>query len=244
MTAPSSKTRGVALASVAVGLAALGLVGWKLTASPEGATSDSSAAGAAAVVHGNRSQYAGTFLRVLARPALTLPDTSGQVFDLRTRPAGEVTVLFFGYTNCDDICPTTMADLAAARRALPAGTRRLVTVVFVTEDPARDTPTVLRAWLDRFDPAIIGLTGGNDSSARVLHQLHLPPSLRYEATASPRHPHTAGEEHAHTAGSGDDYEVEHSGAVYAFAPGGRAVLYTGGTTPPQYASDFTRLLRD
>jgi protein SCO1/2 len=187
--------------------------------------------------------YAGTLLDPpIPRPALRLPDTDGHRFDLRTRPADEVTVLFFGYVNCDDVCPTTMADLAAARRALPPAARQHVTVVFVTEDPARDTPMVLRRWLDQFDPAIVGLIGGNDTTRQVLSQLHLPQSLRYEVTKPAPHTHSssqAGHERAH----GDDYEVEHSGVVYAFGPNGRTVLYTGGTTPLQYAADFARLLR-
>lgn len=243
MNGPGISSRRIALATVAAGLASLALVGGKLTASNGDGLITRPTVGPAAVVHGNRSQYAGTLVRALHRPALTLPDTSGRLFDLRTRPTGEVTVLFFGYSNCDDICPTTMADLAAARRALSPAARRNVELVFVTEDPARDTPAVLRRWLDRFDPAIIGLTGGNGTSARVLHQLHLPPSLRYEASASPPHTHTATEAHPHPAGDSDDYEVDHSGAVYAFAPDEHAVLYTGGTTPPQFAVDFARLLR-
>lgn len=197
----------------------------------------------AEIVTGDHGGYAGTLLAPPPpRPALRLLDTTGSVFDLRARPPGEVTVLFFGYTNCDDICPTTMADLAAARRALPAQARRHVTVVFVTEDPARDTQTVLRAWLDTFDPSIVGLIGGNTSTRQVLDQLHLPPSLRYEATEPAQHTHAPRDaDHTHPGESG--YEVEHSGVVYAFGPARRALLYTGGTTPPQYAADFARLLR-
>lgn len=198
--------------------------------------------GGTATVTQNRDGYAGTLLHPpIPRPALRLPDTDGRLFDLRTRPSDEVTVLFFGYTNCDDVCPTTMADLAAGRRALPPATRQRVTVVFVTEDPARDTPIVLRRWLDQFDPANVGLIGGNDTTRQVLSQLHLPASLRYEVTKPAPHTHSPSEparEHAH----GDDYEVEHSGVVYAFGPNGRTVLYTGGATPPEYSSDFDRLL--
>jgi protein SCO1/2 len=201
-----------------------------------------SPSGGAATVTQDRDGYAGTRLDPpIPRPGLRLPDTAGHAFDLRARPAGEVTVLFFGYTKCDDVCPTTMADLAAARRALPTAVRDHVAIVFVTEDPARDTPIVLRRWLDRFDPAILGLIGGNDTTKQVLSQLHLPASLRYHVTKPAPHTHSPGEP-AHEHG-GDDYEVEHSGVVYAFGPKGRTVLYTGGTTPPQYAADFARLVR-
>jgi protein SCO1/2 len=191
----------------------------------------------------DRDGYAGTLLNPpISRPALQLFDTEGRPFDLRTRPADEVTVLFFGYTNCDDVCPTTMADLAAARRALPSADRPRVTIVFVTEDPARDTPVVLRRWLNQFDPAILGLIGGNDITTQVLSQLYLPASSRYEMTKPTAHAYS-GDEPAHQDANGDDYEVEHSGAVYAFGPKERAVLYTGGTTVPEYSADFARLLR-
>lgn len=226
--------RTLLAAVTAVAALTLVLAGAQFRPSPSGST--------VAAVTADRRGYVGTVLDPPPpRPALRLPDTGGKVFDLRGRPAGEVTVLFFGYTNCDDICPTTMADLATARRALPAVNRRYVTVVFVTEDPARDTPAVLRAWLDRFDPAIVGLIGGNAITRQVLDQLHLPPSLRYQATEPAPHGHTSAEvDHEHRQRGG--YEVEHSGVVYAFGPARRTVLYTGGTTPPQYASDFRRML--
>lgn len=75
----------------------------------------------------------------MPRPALVLTDTEGRPYDLRAHNGG-VTALFFGYTQCPDICPTTMADLATARRELSASQREKVTVVFVTEDPENDTP--------------------------------------------------------------------------------------------------------
>jgi len=90
---------------------------------------------------------------------LTLVGTDGREFSLADRPADEVTVVFFGYTHCPDICPTTMADLAVARRQLPNEVREHVTVVFVSEDPERDTPQALRQWLDQFDSTFIGLLG-------------------------------------------------------------------------------------
>jgi protein SCO1/2 len=232
------RTRGAAIVTVAAALTVGALVtSWIITR-----TAQSPSGGAATVTH-DRYGYAGTLLDPpIPRPALRVPDTEGRLFDLRNRPVGEITVVFFGYTNCEDVCPTTMADLAAARRALPPAARQHVTVVFVTEDPARDTPTVLRAWLNRFDPSIVGLIGGNDTTKQVLTQLHLPESLRYQVTTPARHSHSLDQpprEHGH----GDDYELEHSGVVYAFGPKGRTVLYTGGTTPPEYAADFARLLR-
>lgn len=174
---------------------------------------------------------------VIKRPALTLRDTSGRPFDLQARPRGEVTVLFFGYTNCDDVCPTTMADLAAARRLLHlrAADRSRLQVVFVTEDPARDAPGVLRTWLDRFDASFVGLIGGGSRTRGALDALKAP---RTEVTSHAPKTRTGT---PHPDGDGS-HEVEHSGSVYAF-DGDRTIVYTGDTTPKEYAADFTDLLR-
>lgn len=84
-------------------------------------------------------------------PAVTLTDTHGASYNLQQQAKGLLTVVYFGYTNCPDVCPTTMADLASAIRELPAADQRNVNVVFVTTDPQHDTPAVLRSWLDHFD---------------------------------------------------------------------------------------------
>ena len=78
-----------------------------------------------------------------------------------------MTVFFFGYTRCPDICPLVMADLAVAVARLPGRRPGDVQVVLVTSDPARDDPAVLRAYLDRFDPDFTGLTGDLDTIVAV-----------------------------------------------------------------------------
>lgn len=97
------------------------------------------------------------------RPTFTLTDTAGTPYDFAARTRGRPTLLFFGYTHCPDVCPTTMADTAAALRGTPEPLRGTVQVVFVTTDPARDTGKVLAAWLRNFDPDLprrfVGLTG-------------------------------------------------------------------------------------
>ena len=97
------------------------------------------------------------------RPTFTLTDTKGKPYDFGARTRGVPTLLFFGYTHCPDVCPTTMADTAAALRGTPEPLRGTVQVVFVTTDPARDTGKVLAAWLRNFDPDLprgfVGLTG-------------------------------------------------------------------------------------
>ena len=171
----------------------------------------------------------------IQRPDLTLPDTEGEPFSRSARPADEVTVVFFGYTHCPDLCPTTMADLAEARRQLPPAVRDRVTVVFVSEDPERDAPRVLRARLDGMDRDFVGLIGGNEETRRALKQLYLPPTRQVPTPEQPViHPQDG---HDHTG----EYGVDHPGVVYAFGPGGSSVIYTGGTTPAQYAEDFAVL---
>ena len=194
-----------------------------------------SSAEPAAVVYRPATPYHGTEVPV-SRPRLTLPDTAGRPFSLADRPRGEVTVVFFGYTHCPDLCPTTMADLAAARRTMPAAVRERVRVVFVTEDPERDTPAVLRDWLDRFDPSFLGLAGGNQATAEVLRVLRLPAS-KTVATPTPAviHPEDG---HEHPAA----YGLDHAGTVYVFGPQA-TLVYTGGTTPEEFARDLTLLAR-
>lgn len=97
------------------------------------------------------------------RPTFTLRDTAGARFDFAARTRGTPTLLFFGFTHCPDICPTTMADVATALRGVPEPLRSSVRVVFVTTDPARDTGPVIAAWLRNFDEELparfVGLTG-------------------------------------------------------------------------------------
>ena len=206
--------------------------------------------------------YVGTLLDDLPRPALRLRTTTGRWFDLQARPATEATVVFFGYTHCPDVCPTTMADLAAAYRRLAPSARRDVSVVFVTEDPRRDTPDLLRRWLDGIDPRFVGVLGGGQRTRAVLQQLYAPVS-RINPDPSPAIEHPAGHHHGdqtdgtHSEGAGgnglhdsqggggelgDDYGVDHTGTVYVFGPGGQTLLYTGGETPSDYAADLTRLV--
>lgn len=93
------------------------------------------------------------------QPSLVLTDTDGTSYDVKARGAGKVTLVYFGYTHCPDVCPTTMADIAQALRESTAPVREKVTVVFVTVDPHRDSRSALRSWLDEFDPSFVGLRG-------------------------------------------------------------------------------------
>jgi len=119
---------------------------------------------APAAVEGARDTYAGIDLaEPYRRPTFTLTDTTGAPFDFKSATAGNPTLLFFGYTRCPDVCPTTMADIAVALRGLDKALVQQLQVVFVTTDPAYDTPAVLGEYLHRFDADLpqpfIGLTG-------------------------------------------------------------------------------------
>ena len=136
-----------------------------------GAAADEDAAAAhdhsdapAAVVEGPEDRYAGLDLPdPYQRPSFTLTGPGGQPYDFTAETAGKPTLLFFGFTNCPDICPTTMADAAVALRGVDPALAEQVQVVFVTTDPAFDTPEVLAEYLGRFDADLptrfVGLTG-------------------------------------------------------------------------------------
>ncbi|MFI1164827.1 SCO family protein [Streptomyces sp. NPDC020801] len=113
-----------------------------------------------AVVSEDSSQKAVTVLdQPFEKPDLVLTDTHGKKYDLRKETAGRPTLVYFGYTHCPDICPLTMNNIAVAKKALPKAEQDKLQVVFVTTDPARDTPAELGKWLKGIDPQFIGLTG-------------------------------------------------------------------------------------
>ena len=159
----------------------------------------------------------------LAMTPLTLTDQNGTPYDLIARTKGKVTLMFFGYTHCPDECPTMMADLAETMRRLPTQVRSHIVVVNITPDPARDTPAVLKKWLDQFDPSFVGLTGNIDTvyayADKVGVPLKRPP---VDATG--------------------DYEVVHGTQLLAFGLDQKAhVVYTLGTTVQVYEHDFPLL---
>ncbi len=97
------------------------------------------------------------------RPAFTLTDDNGQPFSFATATAGKPTFLYFGYTHCPDVCPTTMADIGIALKSVPAALRAQTQVVFVTTDVTHDTGPVIKSWLSAFETGLpnqfIGLYG-------------------------------------------------------------------------------------
>ncbi len=122
---------------------------------------------APASVEGPTDRYAGIDLpEPYQRPSFTLTDIAGESYDFAAETGGRPTLLFFGYTQCPDVCPTTMADVAVALRQADPALAEQVQVVFVSTDPETDTPEVLGEYLDRFDADLstqfVGLTGDQE----------------------------------------------------------------------------------
>jgi protein SCO1/2 len=160
-------------------------------------------------------------------PDIVLTDTDGKSFDLRRQTAGYVTLLFFGYTHCPDVCPVHMANIARALKGMPAPEAGRIKVVFITTDPERDTPRRIRDWLDAFDPTFIGLRGTMAEIRQAETAAKLPPSAR-EVTDSSRP---------------GEYTVGHAAFVIAATADGTVrYLYPFGFRQADWAHDLPRLV--
>ena len=157
-------------------------------------------------------------------PDTMLTDTEGKPFSLASSTDKRLTLIFFGYTHCPDECPTTMATLASAMLQLDEADRDDVQVVFVTTDPARDTAPVIRHWLDRFDPSFVGLTGSLPTITKVATDVGVP-VLKGKRLPS------------------GGYDVTHGTQVLAVDGKNTVpVVWTLGTTAPEFAHDIHQLL--
>jgi protein SCO1 len=157
------------------------------------------------------------------RPDFTLTDTEGRPYDFRTETGGRLTLLFFGYTSCPDVCPIHMATLSSAlgQPGMPDPV-----VVFVTTDPERDTPERLRSWLDNFGTDFVGLTGTPEEIAAAEDAAGIARSIV-----------------AAEASSGDDYEVGHAAQIIAYAPDDQAHLqYPFGVRRQDWMADLPRIV--
>ncbi|MCK9823036.1 SCO family protein [Nocardioides cavernae] len=96
-----------------------------------------------------------------------LVDTEGEAYSLTEDTDKDLTLVFFGYTNCPDICGQVMATLAGTLTRLDEAQKDRLDVVFVTTDPKRDTEQVVEDYVDAFDPSIIGLTGDLDDIIEI-----------------------------------------------------------------------------
>jgi protein SCO1 len=181
-----------------------------------------------AVVSEDTSQKAATVLdQPFEKPDLVLTDTRGEKYDLRKETASEPTLIYFGYTHCPDICPTTMSNLAVAKKQLPKAEQDKLQVVFVTTDPGRDTPSELGKWLKGIDPTFIGLTGDFatiQAGARTLG-ISIEPTHKDKKT-------------------GKVVSV-HGTQVIAFSPktDGGYVLYGEDTSVADYTKDLPKIIK-
>lgn len=239
-----SGRRGVAGAAVAAAVLAAVLVGGTTAFAHRHTSSGSGGSGASAGAGPNGAgarvqQVAGSddrnpnypglvqSPRPYPEPDVSLTDTSGQPFDLKAAAAGRITLVYFGYTHCPDVCPINMALNAAALADLPSSVASKVQVVFVTTDPDRDTPAVIRAWLDHFNTSFIGLTGSITQIHAAESQVGMP--LSYVESAGP----------GAAAGS---YDVVHAGYTLVFTPDGLAHLfYEDNASPSAVASALVKL---
>jgi protein SCO1/2 len=160
-------------------------------------------------------------------PHVSLTDTHGDAYDLRAHLRDrDLTLVFFGYSNCPDVCGLVMANIASALTRLDAADRDRVGMVFVTTDPARDDVATTRDYVTRFDPSFEGLTG---PLPRILD---LGKALGVDIEKGQKLP------------SGG-YEVTHGTQVLGMLPDGSApVLWTAATSPAAIAQDLTTILDD
>jgi len=157
------------------------------------------------------------------RPSFTLRTTAGEPFDFASATAGTLTMLFFGYTNCPDVCPVHMANLAQIRKTLAPSVNRQLRVVFVTTDPERDTPEVLQKWLDGIGGDIIGLTGTAEEIRLAQEAARVQP--------------------AYKEGEGADYAVGHMAWVMAITPDNQTrLMYPFGTRQEDWGHDIPLLI--
>ncbi len=126
------------------------------------------AAGVAGCGDDDPKPFSGTVLdHPYQVPDVDLTDTDGEPFSLAADTDERLTLVFFGYVSCPDICPAVLNNLASALTKLDDGDRDDVQVVFVTSDPTHDTPDTIRTYLDRYDESFIGLTSDLDTIVTV-----------------------------------------------------------------------------
>lgn len=153
-----------------------------------------------------------------------LPDQHGQTRRLQDF-RGKVVVLFFGYTQCPDVCPTSMLELAEVKKQLGADGDKLQGL-FVTVDPERDTPEVLKAYMANFDPAFLALRASTPEQLAAMAKDFKVYYKKVEGQAP------------------GNYTMDHAAASYVYDTQGRLRLYSRyGSGPEALGSDIKLLLR-
>lgn len=158
------------------------------------------------------------------RPSFGLTTVAGEPYEFRARTAGRLTLLFFGYTHCPDVCPATMANLGAVLRGLSSSERALIDAIFVTTDPERDSSAVLGPWLANFEPHLIGLVGSTEALRAAQIAAGIGVAVREDTPSG-------------------GYAVSHAAQVLVYSPDDSGHLsYPFGTRQAQWAVDLPKLL--
>jgi protein SCO1/2 len=163
------------------------------------------------------------------RPSFELTATDGKPYDFQAKTAGQLTLLYFGYTNCPDVCPLQMATLSSAleKKGMPKPI-----VVFVTTDPHRDTPAHLRDWLDNFGTDFVGLSGTPAQIHQAEHAAKVDQSFVADQSGLPTETTLS-----------NDYEVGHAAQIIAYTPDDQAhVVYPSGVQREDWEADLPHLL--
>lgn len=171
----------------------------------------------------NTSRYDGNIITPVIKPAGTLTADNGKPYNIRIMTKGVVTLLYFGYTHCPDLCPLTMSNTAVALKLLPAADRAKVRVLFVSVDPAQDTLARLRSWLGSFDPAFIGLRGTLPQVEAVETQTGLPLGPAYKDAAG-------------------EFQLNHATEMFAYSTDNIAHEAFFPSTPPAEMANDLKLL--
>jgi protein SCO1/2 len=208
-------------------LAAAFVAAAALTLSACGSSGDDAAKRPVADVSTQPDTGAATVLdQPFTKPDLVLTDTHGQKYDLREETKGKPTLIYFGYTNCPDVCPLIMSNIAIAKKSLPKADQDKLQVIFVTTDPERDTPASLGSWLKAQDPSFIGLTGDFSTIQAGARQIGIgidPPKKQKDGTV----------------------ESMHGSQVIAFSPKTDKgyLVYSEDTSPDDYAKDLPKIIK-
>lgn len=157
---------------------------------------------------------------------ISLTDTDGKPYVLAKDTTKPLTLVFYGYTHCTTECPIVMSALSAAMKRLDSADRKDVDVVFVTTDPSRDSTAVLRKYLDRYDPAFLGLTGPLGQIVKLSDSMHI-----YVG---------AGEK---LPSGGRDLNAHDTHVSGIESPGAARMIWNITTSPKQYADDIHTLLQ-
>lgn len=156
--------------------------------------------------------------------SFSLPDQFGQTRTLADFK-GKAVVVFFGFTQCPDVCPTSLAELAEVKKLLGKKGEKLQSI-FISVDPERDTPPVLKAYMENFDPSFLALRGSLEQTAQTAKQFR----IYYKKVEGK------------TPGS---YTMDHSAGSYIIDPKGRIRLFTRyGSGAAALADDIKLLLKE